>query len=39
MWRHQIYWVISCYLFLDTDQVSIDSDKWNWLDKNGIYKG
>ena len=28
-----------CHLFLDTDQVSSVSDKWNWLKENGIYKG
>ena len=33
MWRHQIYWVISYHLFLDTDQVLIASDVLNWLNK------
>ena len=33
MWRHQIYIVISCYLFLDTDEVS--SIFW-WLEQVGL---
>ena len=39
MWRHQIYWVIFYHLFLDTDQASSVSDKWNWLEKKAFCKG
>ena len=39
MWRHQIYLVISCHLFLDNHQVSSISDKWSVLTKTALYKG